>query len=95
MSSAPLVESADSEENIGGGCLKRLIDVEEARGQLLFSVPMILTNMSYYAVTLVAVMFAGHLGDLELAGSTLGNSWGTVTGIALMVHITISLSPMI
>jgi MATE family multidrug resistance protein len=32
-------------------------------------------------------MYAGRIGDLELAGATLGNSWGTVTGIALMVFI--------
>ena len=64
----------------------RLIDVSEARAQLFFAFPMILTNVSYYAITLISVMFAGHLGDVELAGSTLGNSWGTVSGLALMVR---------
>jgi multidrug resistance protein, MATE family len=42
--------------------------------------------MAYYAIPLVSVMFAGRLGDLQLAAATLGNSWGTVTGIALMVR---------
>lgn len=92
MSSVPLIEPAacdqeEEEKRRGGGCLRRLIDAEEAKWQLRFSVPMIFTNMSYFAVTLVSVMFAGHLGDLELAGATLGNSWGTVTGLALMVSI--------
>lgn len=88
MSSAttPLVET--EEEVKREGCLQRLIDTEEAKGQLLFSVPMILTSMSFYAVTLVSVMFAGHLGDLELAGATLGNSWGYVTGLALMTGLS-------
>ncbi|KAL6529714.1 hypothetical protein OROGR_015337 [Orobanche gracilis] len=42
---------------------------------MLFALPMILTNVSYYFIPLVSVMFAGHLGDLELAGSNLANSW--------------------
>ncbi|KAG1368377.1 hypothetical protein COCNU_14G008450 [Cocos nucifera] len=83
MSSSSLLESGGGERR-REGWWRRILDAEEAKGQLLFALPMILTNMSYYAVTLVSVMFAGHLGDLELAGATLGNSWGTVTGIALM-----------
>jgi len=47
---------------------------------------MVATSMAYYAIPLVSVMFAGRLGDLQLAAATLGNSWGTVTGIALMVR---------
>ncbi|KAG6520275.1 hypothetical protein ZIOFF_017313 [Zingiber officinale] len=30
----------------------------------------------------------GHLGDLHLAAATLANSWGTVTGFALMVGLS-------
>ena len=47
---------------------------------------MVATSMAYYAIPLVSVMFAGRLGDLQLAAATLGNSWGTVIGIALMVR---------
>jgi MATE family multidrug resistance protein len=46
---------------------KKVLDVEEAKNQILFSLPMILTNVFYYLITLVSVMFAGHLGELELA----------------------------
>jgi multidrug resistance protein, MATE family len=81
---APLLESKDWEARKGWR-LEKLVDIDEAKGQLLFALPMILTSMSYYAITLVSVMFAGHIGDTELAGATLGNSWGTVTGLALMV----------
>ncbi|WOL07702.1 hypothetical protein Cni_G16449 [Canna indica] len=66
----------------------KVIDVKEAKEQLLFAFPMILTNVSYYGITLISVMFAGHLGDVELAGATLGNSWGTVTGLALMTGLS-------
>ncbi|KAK9209188.1 hypothetical protein WN944_001552 [Citrus x changshan-huyou] len=59
---------------------KEVLDVEEAKNQVLFLLPMIVANVSYYAIPLVSVMFAGHLGDLELAGATLANSWACVTG---------------
>ncbi|XP_077210743.1 protein DETOXIFICATION 18-like isoform X2 [Tasmannia lanceolata] len=68
--------------------LEKLVDVEEAKKQILFSVPMMITNVCYYCIPLVSVMFAGHLGELELAGSTLANSWATVTGLALMVGLS-------
>jgi MATE family multidrug resistance protein len=48
---------------------------------------MVLTNMFYYAVPLVSVMFSGHLGVIHLAGATLGNSWATVTGYPFVVRI--------
>ncbi|KAJ0982997.1 hypothetical protein J5N97_011252 [Dioscorea zingiberensis] len=87
MSSTPLVESHGG----GGGeerWWRRCLDMEEAKNQFFFAVPMILTNMSYYAIPLISVMFAGHLGELELAGSTLGNSWCMVTGMALMTGLS-------
>ncbi|PPD76371.1 hypothetical protein GOBAR_DD26703 [Gossypium barbadense] len=64
--------------------LRNVLDVEEAKTQILFSLPMILTNVFYYAIALVSVMFAGHLGELDLAGATLANSWANVTGYAFM-----------
>jgi multidrug resistance protein, MATE family len=66
--------------------LDRVVDTAEAHAQLRFAVPMVLTNMAYYGVPLVSVMFSGHLGDVPLAGATLGNSWATVTGYAFVVR---------
>ncbi|PIN00539.1 putative membrane protein, predicted efflux pump [Handroanthus impetiginosus] len=70
------------------GWLNKIIDVEEAKGQIVFALPMILTNVSYYFIPLVSVMFAGHLGELELAGSNLANSWAAVSGFSLMVGLS-------
>ncbi|KAK4851777.1 hypothetical protein QYF36_018359 [Acer negundo] len=67
---------------------RKVLDVEEAKIQVLFSLPMILTNVFYYAIPLVSVMFAGHLGHLQLAGATLANSWATVTGFAFMTGLS-------
>uniref|UniRef100_A0A803N4F9 Uncharacterized protein n=1 Tax=Chenopodium quinoa TaxID=63459 RepID=A0A803N4F9_CHEQI len=64
--------------------LKKVIDVKEAKEQILFSFPMILTNVFYNLIPMISVMFAGHFGELPLAGSTLVNSWATVTGYAFM-----------
>ncbi|XP_027170852.1 protein DETOXIFICATION 18-like [Coffea eugenioides] len=69
-------------------CWNKILDVGESKNQILFSLPMILTNVSYYLIPLVSVMFAGHLGQLELAASTLANSWAAVTGLALMVGLS-------
>ncbi|KAI4388135.1 hypothetical protein MLD38_000493 [Melastoma candidum] len=62
--------------------------LKEAKQQTLFSLPMILTNIFIYAIPLASVMFAGHLGELYLAGSTLANSWATVTGFAFMTGLS-------
>ncbi|KAK8643798.1 hypothetical protein V6N13_013076 [Hibiscus sabdariffa] len=67
---------------------KNVLDLEEAKSQVLFSLPMILTNLVYFSLTLVSVMFAGHLGELHLAGATLANSWATVTGFAFMTGLS-------
>ncbi|XP_031253753.1 protein DETOXIFICATION 18-like [Pistacia vera] len=67
---------------------KKLCDMEETKNQLLFSLPMILTNLFYYVVTLISVMFAGHLGHLQLAGATLANSWAFVSGFVLMTGLS-------
>ncbi|XP_073282848.1 protein DETOXIFICATION 18-like, partial [Primulina huaijiensis] len=80
----PLLEKNKAAE----GWLNKVIDVEEAKDQILFALPMIVTNVSYYFIPLVSVMFAGHLGELELAGSNLANSWAAVTGYALMVGLS-------
>ncbi|KAF8024078.1 hypothetical protein BT93_F1323 [Corymbia citriodora subsp. variegata] len=87
--SSPLLQPALQEEEDrsttrGRTWWQRALDVEEGKRQVLFSMPMILTSLAYYGIPLASVMFAGHLGELELAGATLANSWATVTGFAFM-----------
>ena len=67
---------------------KKVVNLEEGKNQVLYALPMILTNVFYYLIPLVSVMFAGHLGDLQLASATLANSWATVTGFAFMVTLS-------
>lgn len=65
--------------------LEKVVDVKEAKTQITYALPMIFTNVFYNLIPVISVMFAGHVGQLQLAGSTLANSWATVTGIACMV----------
>ncbi|KAG2679252.1 hypothetical protein I3760_11G042600 [Carya illinoinensis] len=90
-SKTPLIEVGHREDETkesGGHWWEKVLEVEEAKKQALFSLPMILTNVFYYLITLVSVMFASHLGDSELAGATLANSWATVTSFAFMVGLS-------
>ena len=91
-SAAPSLEASDQhhseEEETNRGCCKNVLDVAEAKTQFLFSLPMILTNVFAYLITLISAMLAGHLGKLELAGATLANSWAGVTGLAVMVTLS-------
>lgn len=103
---APLLDGRSSNGGSGKEEEEQLIEgrrgwgeyeKEEAWGQVSFAAPMVATSMAFYAIPLVSVMYAGRIGDVELAGATLGNSWGTVTGIALMVppihlHLIFNLS---
>ncbi|KAI7980471.1 Protein DETOXIFICATION 19 [Camellia lanceoleosa] len=87
----PLLVKYSSDGRGGGGGVeerlwKEVLDLEEAKHQVLFSLPMIITNASYYFIPLVGVMFSGHLGDLELAASNLANSWAFVTGYAFLFY---------
>ncbi|KAK9077480.1 hypothetical protein SSX86_005817 [Deinandra increscens subsp. villosa] len=76
----------------GGGDVgrwrKEVLDWEEAKNQILFSLPLILTNVAYYLIPLTSVMFAGHHGEVALAASNLANSWATVTGLSFMVGLS-------
>ncbi|TYI42106.1 hypothetical protein ES332_A01G074900v1 [Gossypium tomentosum] len=67
---------------------KRVLDMEEAKNQMVFSLPMIVSSVSFLSITMVSVMFAGHLGELQLAAATLANSWATVTGLAFMTGLS-------
>ncbi|EOA29541.1 hypothetical protein CARUB_v10015181mg [Capsella rubella] len=94
MKSSPLLLDHEGVEDEGGRrsrsltWLQKLIDVEEAKTQTIYSLPVILTNLFYYCIPMTSVMFASHLSQLELAGATLANSWATVSGFAFMTGLS-------
>eukprot|EP01018_Ginkgo_biloba_P009079 Gb_38955 [translate_table: standard] len=64
------------------------IDVQELKKQSLIALPMTVTYILQYAINLVSVMFAGHLGEVELAGATLANSFAWFFAYSLLVGIS-------
>eukprot|EP01018_Ginkgo_biloba_P009078 Gb_38956 [translate_table: standard] len=60
------------------------IDVQELKKQSLIALPMTVTHVLQYAINLVSVMFAGHLGEVELAGATLANSFAWFFAYSLL-----------
>nr|XP_043630253.1 protein DETOXIFICATION 19-like [Erigeron canadensis] len=80
------VDGSDCGDN--NGCWLKVMDWEEAKNQILYSIPMIVTNVAYYCIPLVSAMFAGHLGEVELAAANLANSWATVTGFSVMIGLS-------
>ncbi|KFK39651.1 hypothetical protein AALP_AA3G271600 [Arabis alpina] len=88
--SSPLLDDhgGDERRRRRSSWLQKLIDVEESKAQIIYALPMIFTNLFYYCIPLTSVMFASHLGQLELAGATLANSWATVTGFAFMTGLS-------
>ncbi|XP_057472812.1 protein DETOXIFICATION 18-like [Actinidia eriantha] len=88
--SSPLVEysAGDHGRESEKRWWEKVLDLGEAKKQVLFSLPMIITSVSYDLILVVSVMFSGHLGEVELAASNLANSWATVTGFAFMIGLS-------
>ncbi|XP_015089696.1 protein DETOXIFICATION 18-like [Solanum pennellii] len=85
---APVSTLVEQKNNPMNKSCGQIINCKEAKNQVLFSVPMIVVNGCFYFISLVSVMFAGHLGKLELASSNLANSWAMVTGFSFMVGLS-------
>ncbi|XP_056844245.1 protein DETOXIFICATION 19-like isoform X2 [Raphanus sativus] len=79
-------------DDVGGrkssSWVQKVIELEELKAQITYGLPMIFTNLFIYCIPLTSVMFASHLGQLELAGATLANSWATATGFAFMTGLS-------
>lgn len=78
-------DGGDDGERIRSSWVQKVINLEESKAQIIYALPVIFTNLFIYCIPLTSVMFASHLGQLELAGATLANSWATVTGVTFMV----------
>lgn len=57
----------------------------EVKKQLWLAGPMITVSFLQYSLTVVSVMFVGHLGELSLAGAALAASFAGVSGFSLLV----------
>ncbi|KAK6266307.1 hypothetical protein QUC31_017144 [Theobroma cacao] len=83
-----VVSDVRREGNYQGRWWGKILDLREAKEQISTALPLIVAYVFCYSMTMVSIMFAGHLGELELAGSSLANSWATVTGFGLMTGLS-------
>ncbi|KAK6255493.1 hypothetical protein SCA6_016798 [Theobroma cacao] len=83
-----VVSDVRREGNYQGRWWGTILDLREAKEQISTALPLIVAYVFCYSMTMVSIMFAGHLGELEFAGSSLANSWATVTGFGLMTGLS-------
>jgi len=57
----------------------------EMKKQLKLAGPLIMANVLQFMLEIVSVMFVGHLGELALSGASMATSFGSVTGLNLLV----------
>lgn len=57
-------------------------------------VPIVITYGSDYMVTIIQLVFVGHLGSLELAGAALGSSFCNVTGFSVCLGLLSALDTL-
>ncbi|GJW69796.1 DETOXIFICATION 16-like protein [Tanacetum coccineum] len=57
----------------------------EFKKQLYLAGPLMAVNLLVCALSMISVMFVGHLGELALSGASMATSFASVTGTSLMV----------
>lgn len=57
----------------------------EFKKQLYLAGPLMTINLLICGLSMISVMFVGHLGELALSGASMATSFASVTGTSLMV----------
>ncbi|PWA37017.1 multi antimicrobial extrusion protein [Artemisia annua] len=57
----------------------------EFKKQLYLAGPLMAVNLLVCALSMISVMFVGHLGELALSGASMATSFASVTGTSLMI----------
>nr|CAD1838399.1 unnamed protein product [Ananas comosus var. bracteatus] len=70
---APLLTSCDNKREGEGGC-------EGGEEAAVVGRALIAGNLLQTIIQVISIMFVGHLGELALSGSSMANSFATVTG---------------
>ncbi len=62
----------------------------EVRKQGVIAGPMVCTNLLQYSITIVSIIYVGHLGELELSSASIATSFASVTGYTLLVKLLLA-----
>lgn len=54
---------------------------------------MVCTNLLQYSITIVSIIYVGHLGELELSSASIATSFASVTGYTLLVKLLLAPPP--
>jgi len=63
--------------------------VEEVKTQLWLSGPLISVTVLNFGISLISLMFVGHLSELSLSGASMATSFASVTGFSLLVSFSL------
>ncbi|KAK7309024.1 hypothetical protein RJT34_05436 [Clitoria ternatea] len=68
--------------------------VSELRVQRGIALPMVAMNLTWFAKTAITTAFLGRLGELSLAGGTLGFTFANVTGFSVLNGLCGAMEPI-
>ena len=68
---------------------------QEIGAQLAGALPLLLFNVSQFALNLASMAAVGQLGDLELAGASLAISFSNVSGLSLVIGVSFALETLV
>ncbi|KAG6418823.1 hypothetical protein SASPL_121029 [Salvia splendens] len=67
---------------------------KELRTQWRITIPLVAMNFTWFAKTAITTAFLGRLGELPLAGATLGFTFANVTGFSLLNGLCGAMEPI-
>ncbi|CAI9093845.1 OLC1v1029432C1 [Oldenlandia corymbosa var. corymbosa] len=68
--------------------------LNELKAQRLITFPLLVTNFTWFARIAITTAFLGRLGELSLAGGTLGGTFANVTGFAVLSGLSVAMEPI-
>lgn len=66
----------------------------ELREQRSIAVPLVVMNLMWFGKMAITTAFQGHLGELQLAGATLGFTFANVTGFSVLNGLSAAMEPI-
>ncbi|KAG1355323.1 protein DETOXIFICATION 56 [Cocos nucifera] len=68
--------------------------LSELRAQRGIALPLAAMNLTWFAKTAITTAFLGRLGELQLAGGTLGFTFANVTGFSVLTGLSCAMEPI-
>lgn len=68
--------------------------LSELKTQRALALPLVAMNLTWFAKTAITTAFLGRLGELQLAGGTLGFTFANVTGFSVLSGLSAAMEPI-